>query len=140
MRYAVVLLSIAGVLSDFPIALAKGYGTGPTPAALAAKALNKPKLTIYTGSGPAGQYFQQAILADARVRNLQKEYDVIHGKPSEALSKGFKSLTGVLVSGRGGSIYKYEGSFRHVEDFIAFVIAAKAGLDARHLQGDALTQ
>lgn len=125
MRLIVIVLALAGNFLIAPTAFAKGYGTSPMPTP-GSSVSNKPKLTIYGGSGITSQYFQKAVLADARVKDLQQEFEVRHGGADEALRKGIKSLPAMLVS-RGGATYIYEGNFRHVEDFIAFLVSAKAG-------------
>lgn len=135
MKHANILFALAGVFLTSSAVYAKGYGTEPTPAALAAKAAGKPKLVIYAGSGIAGQYFQRAILDDERVKNLQAQYDVRHGSSAEAQSKGFKTLPTILVSSRSGAYLKHEGSFTYVEDFLAFVMAAKFGTPPAQLRG-----
>lgn len=135
MKHSTAIFVLASVFLTSSVVFAKGYGTGPTPAALAAAAAGKPKLIIYAGSGIAGEYLHRAILADARVKNLQSKYDVYHGSQSEALSRGFKTLPTILVSGRSGSFSKYEGNFPYVEDFIAFVMEAQAGIKPAQLRG-----
>ena len=140
MQHALIVCAIAGLLLNNALAHAKGYGTFATPTAPTAQVVSKPRLTIYAGTGAASQYFRQAILADARVQNLHKEYAIGYGSASEALSRGVKAFPAIFVSGRGGSVYKHEGNFRHVEQFIAFVMAAKEGTSTQRLLGISLAQ
>lgn len=135
MKHAIALLALASLFGNSSMALAKGYGTEPTPEARAASANSKPKLIIYTSSDANGQYFQRAILADERVKSLRQQYHIHRGSFTEAANRGYKNLPTILVTGRGGTVYKHEGGFRYVEDFIAFVMAAEAGAHPRHLQG-----
>lgn len=140
MKQAIALLALAGLIGHSSVALAKGYGTEPTPEARAASANSKPKLVIYTGSDANGQYFQRAILADERVKNLRQQYHIHRGTFTEAASRGYKNLPTILVTGHGGTIYKHEGGFRYVEDLIAFVMAVEAGAPPKHLQGGRLVR
>lgn len=133
MKHSTAIFVLASVFLTSSVVFAKGYGTGPTPAALAAA--GKPKLIIYAGSGIAGEYLHRAILADERVKTLQAQYDVRHGSSAEAISKGFKTLPTILVSGRAGAFLKHEGNFPYVEDFIAFVMAAEAGTHPAKIRG-----
>lgn len=140
MRHALMVCAIAALLLNNGPAHAKGYGTFATPTASTEQLANKPRLTIYAGTGAASQYLRQAILADARVQNLHKEYAIGYGSASEALRRGVTAFPAIFVSGRGGAVYKHEGNFRHVEQFIAFVMAAKEGTNAQRLLGISLAQ
>lgn len=72
MRHALMACAIAALLLNNGPAHAKGYGTFATPTASTEQLANKPRLTIYAGTGAASQYFRQAILADARVQTCAR--------------------------------------------------------------------